>query len=258
MISNFRLVLSSLFLLNAIAVSSTAIAQTLINHSASMEDRITVLERITNAQSQLFSQLQQQLSDNQLDIDLLRGQIQENRYNLNQINLRQKQDLLQLNSRNNVNQTTRSKNDLSLNSANNHCYLANPTVLPNNYKDYAKTEYNSAINLVILKKQNDQAIIAFQQFIKKYPNSIYQPNANYWLGQLLYKKNKKDDAVYYFAVVVKNYPQSSKSSEAMYKVGVIMQEKGDLDKACIVYKNVIKEYPGSDAAKKAQKIITTL
>ncbi len=37
----------------------------------------------------------------------------------------------------------------------------------------------------------DDAIVAFQNFIKKYPDSTYQPNANYWLGQLNYNKGKK-------------------------------------------------------------------
>ncbi len=37
----------------------------------------------------------------------------------------------------------------------------------------------------------DDAIVAFQNFIKKYPDSTYQPNANYWLGQLNYNKGKR-------------------------------------------------------------------
>lgn len=62
------------------------------------------------------------------------------------------------------------------------------------------------------KKQYDQAISAFQSFVKQYPKSTYQPNANYWLGQLFYNKGKKDDAAYYFAVVVKNYAKSPKAA----------------------------------------------
>lgn len=48
-----------------------------------------------------LTQLQQQLSDNQSDIDSLRGQIQENQYQLNQVMERQKQIMLQLGSLNN-------------------------------------------------------------------------------------------------------------------------------------------------------------
>ncbi len=59
---------------------------------------VTSLERISNAQGQLLNQLQQQLSDNQRDIDSLRGQIRESQYQLNQVVERQKQIYQQMDS----------------------------------------------------------------------------------------------------------------------------------------------------------------
>lgn len=93
MSSNFRHQLLSLSLLVGIAAPWAAFAQAPISSvgSGSVEDRVTQLERISNAHSQLLTQLQQQLSDNQSDIDSLRGQIQENQYQLNQVVERQKQ-----------------------------------------------------------------------------------------------------------------------------------------------------------------------
>ena len=87
MSSNFRHHLLSLSLLVGIAAPWAAFAQAPISSvgSGSVEDRVTQLERISNAHSQLLTQLQQQLSDNQSDIDSLRGQIQENQYQLNQV-----------------------------------------------------------------------------------------------------------------------------------------------------------------------------
>ncbi len=100
MSSNFRTHLLSLSLLVGVAVPWAATAQAPISNvgSGSIEDRVTSLERISNAHSQLLTQLQQQLSDNQNDIDSLRGQIQENQYQLNQVADRQKQILLQMDS----------------------------------------------------------------------------------------------------------------------------------------------------------------
>lgn len=100
MSSNFRHHLLSLSLLVGIAAPWAAFAQAPISSvgSGSVEDRVTQLERISNAHSQLLTQLQQQLSDNQSDIDSLRGQIQENQYQLNQVVERQKQILLQINN----------------------------------------------------------------------------------------------------------------------------------------------------------------
>lgn len=264
MSSNFRLHLLSLSLLVGIAAPWVAIAQAPISSvgSGSVEDRVTSLERITNAQGQLFSQLQQQLSDNQRDIDSLRGQIQESQYQLNQVVERQKQILLQLDSQGSANTGAAAADSAASASTGSDASSAAAAATTTPAADTApassgdaNTDYNRAVDLVLVKKQNDQAITAFQSFVKQYPDSTYQPNANYWLGQLFYNKGKKDDSAYYFAVVVKNYPKSPKAPDAMYKVGVIMQEKGQADKAKAVYQQVIKQYPTSDAAKQAQKRI---
>lgn len=254
--SNFRRHLLSLALLVGVAVPWAATAQAPISNvgSGSVEDRITSLERISNAQGQLLNQLQQQLSDNQRDIDTLRGQIQENQYQLNQVVERQKQIYQQMDS-------------LSQGGAQNSAGAAagaaggTATAAPSDGAGSApaastgdeNSDYNTAVSLALEKKQYDQAISAFQAFIKQYPKSNYLPNANYWLGQLFYNKGKKEDAAYYYAVVVKSYPKSPKAPDAMYKVGVIMQEKGQVDKAKAVYQQVIKSYPTSDAAKQAKK-----
>lgn len=262
MISNFRLHLLSLSLLVGVAAPWAASAQASISNvgSGSVEDRVTTLERISNAQGQLVQQLQQQLSDTQRDIDSLRGQIQENQYQLNQVTERQKniyQQLDTLSSSNTQSQPTASGDAAANVGGDSAAPDSSSSASPVQSGD-ANTDYNAAVALVLEKKQNDQAIAAFQSFVKKYPDSTYQPNANYWLGQLNYNKGKKDDAAYYFATVVKNYPKSPKSADALYKVGVIMQEKGDTAKAKAVFQQVVKQYPNTDVAKQAQKRAASL
>ncbi|GKV90851.1 cell division protein CpoB [Pectobacterium carotovorum] len=253
MSSNFRRHLLGLSLLVGVAVPWAATAQAPISNvgSGSVEDRVTQLERISNAHSQLLTQLQQQLSDNQRDIDSLRGQIQESQYQLNQVVERQKQIYQQIDGLSSQSSSTPTTDSAPAAAAGTDTGAAN-TAAPASTGD-ANTDYNAAVALVLEKKQYDQAISAFQAFVKKYPDSTYQPNANYWLGQLNYNKGKKDDAAYYFANVVKNYPKSPKSSEALLKVGVIMQEKGQVDKAKAVYQQVVKMYPNTESAKQAQK-----
>ncbi|ACX88827.1 cell division protein CpoB [Pectobacterium parmentieri] len=253
MSSNFRRHLLGLSLLVGVAVPWAATAQAPISNvgSGSVEDRVTQLERISNAHSQLLTQLQQQMSDNQRDIDSLRGQIQESQYQLNQIVERQKQIYQQIDGLSSQSSSTPTTGSTPSAAVGTDTGAAN-TAAPASTGD-ANSDYNAAAALVLEKKQYDQAISAFQAFVKKYPDSTYQPNANYWLGQLNYNKGKKDDAAYYFANVVKNYPKSPKSSEALLKVGVIMQEKGQADKAKAVYQQVVKMYPNTESAKQAQK-----
>ena len=264
MVSNFRHHLLSLSLLIGVAAPWAANAQASISSvgSGSVEDRVTTLERISNAQAQLMQQLQQQMSDNQRDIDALRGQIQQNTYQLNQVVERQKQLYQQIDSLSSAStiggqQAAGSNAAADTGAAATAGAAASTDSAPAQTGD-ANSDYNAAVALILEKKQYDQAISALQAWVKRYPDSTYQPNANYWLGQLNYNKGKKDDAAYYYATVVKNYPKSPKAAEALLKVGVIMQEKKDTAKAKAVFQQVIKLYPDTESAKQAQKRLTSL
>ncbi len=264
MVSNFRHHLLSLSLLIGVAAPWAANAQASISSvgSGSVEDRVTTLERISNAQAQLMQQLQQQMSDNQRDIDALRGQIQQNTYQLNQVVERQKQLYQQIDSLSSAS-TSGGQQAAGSNAAADTGASATAGAAASSDSAPAQTgdansDYNAAVALILEKKQYDQAISALQAWVKRYPDSTYQPNANYWLGQLNYNKGKKDDAAYYYATVVKNYPKSPKAAEALLKVGVIMQEKKDTAKAKAVFQQVIKLYPDTESAKQAQKRLTSL
>jgi len=264
MVSNFRRHLLSLSLLIGVAAPWAANAQASISSvgSGSVEDRVTTLERISNAQAQLMQQLQQQMSDNQRDIDALRGQIQQNSYQLNQVVERQKQLYQQIDSLSSASssggqQAAGSDAAADTGAAATAGAAASTESAPAQTGD-ANSDYNAAVALILEKKQYDQAISALQAWVKRYPDSTYQPNANYWLGQLNYNKGKKDDAAYYYATVVKNYPKSPKAAEALLKVGVIMQEKKDTAKAKAVFQQVIKLYPDTESAKQAQKRLAGL
>ena len=209
-----------------------------------------------------MQQLQQQMSDNQRDIDALRGQIQQNTYQLNQVVERQKQLYQQIDSLSSASssggqQAAGGDAAADTGAAATAGAAASAQSAPAQTGD-ANSDYNAAVALILEKKQYDQAISALQAWVKRYPDSTYQPNANYWLGQLNYNKGKKDDAAYYYATVVKNYPKSPKAAEALFKVGVIMQEKKDTAKAKAVFQQVIKLYPDSDSAKQAQKRLASL
>ncbi|TPV24667.1 cell division protein CpoB [Pantoea anthophila] len=264
MVSNFRRHLLSLSLLIGVAAPWAANAQASISSvgSGSVEDRVTTLERISNAQAQLMQQLQQQMSDNQRDIDALRGQIQQNTYQLNQVVERQKQLYQQIDSLSSASssggQQAAGGDAAADTGATASTGAAASTESAPAQTGDANSDYNAAVALILEKKQYDQAISALQAWVKRYPDSTYQPNANYWLGQLNYNKGKKDDAAYYYATVVKNYPKSPKAAEALLKVGVIMQEKKDTAKAKAVFQQVIKLYPDSESAKQAQKRLSGL
>ncbi|MBG3089633.1 cell division protein CpoB [Proteus terrae subsp. cibarius] len=252
--SNFRPFLMSLLLLVGVAAPVAAIAQAPISNigSGSTDERLAQLERFSNAHSQLLTQLQQQLADSQRDIDMLRGQIQENQYQLNQVVERQRNIYQQLDSLGGGASTSTEATQ-----PDNTASSTSPAAT-NSGKGDEKTDYNAAIDIVLNSKDYDKAIVELNNFINNYPKSSYQSNAQFWLGQMYYLKGNKDQAASTFAIVVKNYPKSQKASEAFYKIGLIMQEKGQKDNAKAVYQQVIKQYPNSAGAKLAQKQLGTL
>lgn len=251
MTSNFRRYLPCLLLLTLAAVPAVS-----VQAASDTEARLSQLERISNAHSQVLTELQQQVASNQADIDSLRGAIQEDQYQLNQVIERQKQILLQLDKLSNDITTGTTIAPASSPASGTNANSALPASSTNSGDE--KSDYQAAVALVQDKTRINDAIAAFETFSKKYPKSKLQPNAGYWLGQLSYSSGKKDNALYYFAKVAKDYPGSVKAPESLYKVGIIMQEKGEKAQAKAVYSQVNRLYPGTESAKNAGKRLKTL
>ncbi|URJ25400.1 tol-pal system protein YbgF [Candidatus Blochmannia ocreatus (nom. nud.)] len=222
---------------------------------------ITQLQQISNAHSQYLIQIQKQLTENQHDIDILRGNIQDIQYNISNIITQQESMHHQINNflkSKNLNLQYRNENNsddvpnTQLQNQQTHQHTKKYTGI-----DAEQQSYKDAVNLVLKNKQYDQAIQLFHNFVKNYPKSIYQANAHYWLGQLYYQKGQKDNASHHFALVVKNYPKSSKAANALLKIGFLVQEK-KVDMAKKIYQQVITLYPNSESAKQAKKLLYSL
>jgi len=118
--------------------------------------------------------------------------------------------------------------------------------------------YQSAVDLVLNDKQYQQAIVAFEAFVIDYPTSSYVPNAQYWLGQLLYKEQRRDEAKTAFLVVTEKYPKSNKRADALLKIGIIDEYTGAISSAKSYYQKTITEYPDTSAANLAAERLKSL
>lgn len=83
-----------------------------------------------------------------------------------------------------------------------------------------KAAYQSAYAF-IKAKQYDKAIESFNSFIEQYPNSRYQANAYYWMGELYLIDNKKEDAIAAFDQVIEKHKTHPKYPEALFKLGKV-------------------------------------
>ncbi|MCR9185860.1 MAG: tol-pal system protein YbgF [Halieaceae bacterium] len=118
--------------------------------------------------------------------------------------------------------------------------------------------YQAAYALVRGQKF-DEAVSAFQQFLRDYPAGRFTPNAHYWLGELYLVTTPPDveSARQSFMLLLDLYPADSKVPDALFKLGKIHFTKGNRDRAREFFDRVINEYGASNSAavKLAQDFI---
>lgn len=212
----------------------------------STDDRIARLERVVKAKQQSEFQMQQRLEALQQEVLDLRGLSEQQSYQIEQMLQRQRQlyeDIANLSTKASAQPTIVQPAAVSSSS-------------PSSLGETAS--YEQAVNLVLKAKKYEEAIPAFANFIQNYPNSTYAPNANYWLGQLLYNKSEFAGATKAFTTVVEKYKDSSKRGESLVKLGMIAEKTGDKAKAKTYYQKVSQEYPNSAAARIALQQLSSL
>ena len=101
------------------------------------------------------------------------------------------------------------------------------------------------------------AITAMTSFLSSYPDSIFAPNAYYWLGEFSlaltpanYAKAEEN-----FQRVLRDYSASPKVASAYYKLGSIADLKGNRKDARDWMTKLIAQFPGSPEARLAQSFL---
>ena len=117
--------------------------------------------------------------------------------------------------------------------------------------------YDAASNLF---RRNDfsSAVDAFRAFLKDYPDSALAPNASYWIG--ISYANLKDypKALAAQHDLLDKHPQSAKAPDALLAIAAIQSEQGQAGAARNTLEDLIARYPSSDAAGKARTRLTAL
>ncbi|NWB92247.1 tol-pal system protein YbgF [Pseudomonas agarici] len=115
-----------------------------------------------------------------------------------------------------------------------------------------KLYYDAAFDL-IKAKDFDKASQAFGAFLRKYPNSQYAGNAQYWLGEVNLAKGDLQGAGQAFAKVSQLYPKHAKVPDSLYKLADVERRLGHTDKVKGILQQVVSQYPGTSAAQLAQR-----
>ncbi|EKO3384979.1 tol-pal system protein YbgF [Vibrio fluvialis] len=257
MFSNLKRVVTLTLLASAASASFAAPApvsdlsnssnQTSATRSGSSESEVARLERLLENRNRMQLQMQKQLDDMSLEINDLRGQIEKNNYDMQQMLQRQRELFVELD---NVRSEMKSRpaDAVASNAAQSEDIPAGTFSSDAN----EQAAYENAVDLILKKRDYAGAIAAFQQFQKDYPNSNFAPNSHYWLGQLYFAKKQDQDAVKSFAAVL-TYKDSNKRADAMVKLGDIAKRNNNAAQAKKYYQQVVDEYPDSASAKVARE-----
>lgn len=91
-------------------------------------------------------------------------------------------------------------------------------------------EYKAAYDL-LRQRQVDQSLVAFKDYLKKYPSGEFAGNSCYWLGEIFLLKNQLPQARDWFAKLLQDFPDSNKVPDAKFKLGKVYHLMGDKKRA---------------------------
>lgn len=116
----------------------------------------------------------------------------------------------------------------------------------------ATKDYKIAFTLLKSGKYDD-SVSAFEEFLRKHPDSKYAANAQYWVAEANYVSKRYPRALTEFSTVVEKYPASSKLADARLKLGYTYYELGKFQEARDELTRLRAQFPNSNVAKMAQE-----
>gem|GEM_PF-531221 len=205
-------------------------------------------------QWELYNQIQQM----QDELQMLRGSLERQAHELEQMKRQQRERYLDLDHRiGQLKKTAVQEPVLNIKGASVNEVPAMLSAEGRVAKDVK--QYDAAYQL-LKERKFAEAIFAFQALLADSPGGKKAPYCEYWLGELHLASapSDLDSAKTHFVRLLTQYPGHGKVPDGMYKLGTVFDKAGDKAKARVTLKRVIKDFPGSQAAKLAKSYLKGL
>ncbi|HEX7402373.1 MAG TPA: tol-pal system protein YbgF [Usitatibacter sp.] len=206
-------------------------------------------------------ELVRQIEDLNAELARLRGQLEVIANDNQQIQKRQRDFYLDLDSRlkrlEGGSGAAASSSPIDVGTASAASTIPTATAHAVTKEDQAREvkAYDTASNLF---RRNDfaSAIDAFRAFVKDYPASPLAANAGYWIGISYANMRDYRHALAAQEELIAKYPQSAKAPDALLAIAAIQAEQGDAGSARNTLEDIIARFPLSEAAGKARTRLT--
>ncbi len=130
--------------------------------------------------------------------------------------------------------------------------LINSEMMAGEKNDSASESYMKAFGLYSADNYT-AAVVAFNSFLEKHPDTEYAVNAQYWLGECYYSRSDLPKALEAFRKVVEKYPKGKKVPDALLKIGYTLFAMKEPAQAKAVLLSLVGKFPDSPAAAKAKE-----
>jgi tol-pal system protein YbgF len=92
----------------------------------------------------------------------------------------------------------------------------------------------------------------FSRFLQQWPDSSYAPNAQYWMAETYYVTRDFQTALDYFNELLARYPGSSKQGDALLKIGFSHFELQQWNEARAALEQVRTDFPNTTLSRLAE------
>jgi len=220
----------------------------------------------------------QQVDEISEEIGFLRGEIEIQGKDINEIKKRQRELYLDIDRRlrgiesgataaapagqagippvdspaSSTGQQTPSIEPTTTQSATTTTQTTTPAPAPSVTQSEEKAAYQTAFD-ALKEGRYKKAKTELKAFLEKFPNSSYAGNAQYWLGEANYVTRNFEQGIIEFEKVINKYPTSNKLPDAMLKLGYTFYELKQFPQAKKILQNLRDRFPQSTAARLATK-----
>jgi tol-pal system protein YbgF len=221
-----------------------------------MEARLIRIERVLDNDSVIA--LAGQIDELRNETQLLRGEIETLQFSMDNSAEGQRNLYLDLDSRLQALETNQTQTVQQLSETVRRVEQTQQQVADVNNQITAppipigsdQDNYNAAFDLIQSRQYGDAAV-AFQSFLRTFPQSPLADNAQYWLAETYYVQRQFADALPQFQRVLDEYPQSAKLPDALLKIGYCNYELKNLEAARTALEQVSRQFPDTTAARLA-------